>query len=66
VPSHDPADLSQCLAPEKAVELAGSNPDYGTQDLFEAIDSGDFPTWDVFIVRLSLIPLRALTSRSKP
>jgi len=37
------------LTQEKAGELAGSNPDYATQDLFEAIDKGDFPKWKCFV-----------------
>ncbi|ELU36962.1 catalase [Rhizoctonia solani AG-1 IA] len=39
----------QFLTQEKGVELAGSNPDYGTQDLFEAIEKGEPQKWDVFI-----------------
>lgn len=34
-----------------AGELSGSNPDYGTQNLFEDIEKGDFPSWTVYIVR---------------
>src|SRR5882757_1463408 len=34
---------------EQADELAGTNPDYATRDLFEAIDKGDFPKWRVCI-----------------
>ena len=30
-----------------AAKLAGENPDYHTEDLFNAIDKGDFPTWKV-------------------
>ena len=30
---------------EQAEELAGSKPDYATEDLFEAIERGDFPKW---------------------
>ncbi|KAG8726537.1 hypothetical protein FRC11_014997 [Ceratobasidium sp. 423] len=37
------------LTQEKAGELAGSNPDYGTQDLFGAIERGEAQKWDVFI-----------------
>ncbi|EUC67774.1 catalase [Rhizoctonia solani AG-3 Rhs1AP] len=37
------------LTAEKATELAGTNPDYGTQDLFEAIENGEAQKWDVFI-----------------
>ncbi|KAJ6554076.1 heat-induced catalase [Mycena sp. CBHHK59/15] len=29
--------------------LAGENPDYGTESLFNTIVDGHFPTWDVFI-----------------
>lgn len=34
----------------KAGQLAGSNPDYGIQELFESIEKGDYPTWNVFVV----------------
>ncbi|MDI2090773.1 catalase [Commensalibacter oyaizuii] len=37
------------LDPQKADELAGTNPDYATQDLFDAIEKGDFPKWGVYI-----------------
>ncbi|KAJ7049451.1 catalase [Mycena amicta] len=37
------------LSVAQANELAGSNPDYTTQTLFEAIESGETPTWDVFV-----------------
>ncbi len=33
------------LSPEKASELAGSDPDYATRDLFEAIERKEFPQW---------------------
>ncbi|KAJ7621136.1 catalase [Roridomyces roridus] len=33
----------------QAGKLAGENPDYGIQSLFEAIESGHFPTWNVFV-----------------
>ncbi|KAJ3996257.1 catalase [Lentinula boryana] len=33
----------------QAGELAGSNPDYGTQSLFEAIESGNNPSWTVYV-----------------
>ncbi|NRG46315.1 catalase [Bacillus sp. CRN 9] len=32
-----------------AEELAGSNPDYHTEDLFNAIDKGDFPSWTLYV-----------------
>ncbi|TGK87741.1 catalase [Leptospira noumeaensis] len=37
------------LTPEKASELAGSDPDYATRDLFESIHKKDFPKWKVCI-----------------
>ena len=32
---------------DEAVKIAGADPDYHRRDLFEAIDSGDFPAWDL-------------------
>jgi catalase len=37
------------MAPELAVKLAGDNPDYHTEDLFHAIDKGDFPAWRLHV-----------------
>ncbi|KAI0696337.1 catalase-domain-containing protein [Cytidiella melzeri] len=37
----------------EATALAGSNADFATQDLFEAIDSGDYPGWTVYAQVLS-------------
>ena len=34
---------------EQAAELAGTQPDYATQDLFDAIERGDFPKWRVCV-----------------
>ncbi|KII85564.1 hypothetical protein PLICRDRAFT_116086 [Plicaturopsis crispa FD-325 SS-3] len=34
---------------ETAGKLSGSNPDYGTQTLFEAIESGKPPSWTVYV-----------------
>ncbi|KAJ7182598.1 catalase [Mycena crocata] len=33
----------------EAGKLAGENPDYGTESLFEAIESGHPPAWNVFV-----------------
>ncbi|KZP13984.1 catalase [Athelia psychrophila] len=33
----------------KAGELAGANPDYGTESLFNTIEAGKFPVWNVFV-----------------
>lgn len=38
---------------DEAGNLAGANPDYGIQDLFEAIEKGETPSWTVYIVRFS-------------
>jgi catalase len=32
---------------DEAVKIAGADPDFHRRDLFEAIDSGDFPQWDL-------------------
>ena len=37
------------LSADVATKLAGENPDYATQDLFESIKNDDFPKWNVKI-----------------
>ncbi|KAJ2413666.1 catalase A [Coemansia sp. RSA 2530] len=37
------------LSAKQAAELASSNPDYATKDLFDAIERGDHPSWTVSI-----------------
>ena len=37
------------LSPQKAMELAGSDPEHSQRDLFEAIERGEFPRWGVEI-----------------
>jgi len=37
------------LSPEEAEKLAGSDADYYRRDLYDAIDRGEFPSWDVFV-----------------
>ncbi|EUJ39856.1 catalase [Brochothrix campestris] len=37
------------LTVEAAERLAGQNPDYHTQDLFYAIEDGDFPSWTLHV-----------------
>jgi catalase len=37
------------MSPELAGKLAGDNPDYHTEDLFNAIDKGDFPAWRLHV-----------------
>ena len=34
---------------DEAVKIAGADPDFHRRDLFEAIDAGDFPEWDLGI-----------------
>lgn len=43
----------QNLAPEGAVRLAGSDPDYAQRDLFSAIERGEFPKWRMCIQVMS-------------
>lgn len=55
----------QTLNDEKATRLAGENPDYGIQLLFNTIESGiesgKFPSWTVYIVRVVIHQLHTLT-----
>ncbi|EAU86801.2 heat-induced catalase [Coprinopsis cinerea okayama7 len=37
------------LDADTSVKLAGENPDYGTQTLFEAIENGNHPSWTVYV-----------------
>ncbi|KKB75196.1 MULTISPECIES: catalase KatA [Bacillus] len=37
------------LTEEVAAKIAGENPDYHTQDLYEAIEKGDFPAWKLYV-----------------
>lgn len=37
------------LKDDKALELGGTDPDYSTHDLFQAIEKGHYPSWDVYI-----------------
>ncbi|MEO7564040.1 MAG: catalase [Sphingomicrobium sp.] len=34
---------------DEAVKIAGADPDYHRRDLYEAIEAGDFPAWDLAI-----------------
>ena len=38
---------------EEATKIAGENPDYMIQDMFEAIERGDYPMWDVYVQLMS-------------
>ncbi|OLG10731.1 Catalase [Bacillus paralicheniformis] len=37
------------LTEEVGTKIAGENPDYHTQDLYEAIEKGDFPAWKLYV-----------------
>lgn len=37
------------LTNEQATELAGTDPNYATRDLFESIEKGDYPAWNAFV-----------------
>ena len=41
----------QTLTSAEATRLAGEDPDYGTRKLYEAIESGNYPEYTVYIVR---------------
>ena len=39
---------NKTLTGPEAAELAGTDPDHATRDLFESIEKGDFPSWTVY------------------
>ncbi|KAK4868063.1 hypothetical protein LT330_007261 [Penicillium expansum] len=39
----------QSFTREEATKIAGENPDYMIQDMFEAIERGDYPVWNVYV-----------------
>lgn len=52
------------MSVEVAEQLAGQNPDYHTEDLFNAIEKGDFPAWRLYV---QIMPLEeAKTYRYDP
>ncbi|MBE1445153.1 catalase KatA [Paenibacillus sp. OAS669] len=54
----------QNLSAELAAQLAAENPDYHTEDLFNAIEKGDFPSWKLYV---QIMPLEdAKTYRFDP
>lgn len=34
---------------DEAVRIAGENSDFYTQDMYEAIERGDYPVWNVYV-----------------
>ncbi|MGN7165531.1 catalase KatA [Paenibacillus cellulositrophicus] len=52
------------LDPDLAAKLAGENPDYHIQDLQQAIEAGDYPSWTLYV---QIMPLEdANTYRFDP
>ncbi|KAG5177679.1 catalase [Tribonema minus] len=41
------------LTADKAAQIAGADPDYSTRDLYNAIATGDYPSWDMYIQVMS-------------
>ncbi|KAJ8733003.1 hypothetical protein PYW07_015602 [Mythimna separata] len=41
------------LLSKRAIQIAGTDPDYATRDLYRAIGNGDFPSWSVKVQVLS-------------
>jgi len=44
---------NKTLTDAEAGKLASENPDWNTQDLFDAIQNGDYPSWSVYVQVLS-------------
>lgn len=55
---------SENFTAEEAARLAGTDPDYATRDLFKSIGEGKFPSWSVFVQRMT--PAEAATYRFNP
>ena len=45
--------LSQTLDNATATRLAGEAPEYGIDTLFNDIEAGNFPSWTVYVVRIT-------------
>ncbi|KAE8386842.1 catalase-domain-containing protein [Aspergillus alliaceus] len=39
----------QNMTREESIKIAGENPDYLIQDMFEAIERGDYPVWNIYV-----------------
>ena len=51
VQMHLRADKGFKTLDDKTAKMyVGENPDYGTEELFTDIESGEFPTWTLFVV----------------
>lgn len=52
------------IHPEEAARLSGTDPDFATRDLFDAIEKGDYPSWTV---KVQVMPYeKAFTYRWNP
>lgn len=51
-PRQNPARDTE-LEPQEAIRIAGENPDYMIQDMFKAIERGDYPVWNVYVQLMS-------------
>lgn len=40
---------NETLTDAEATKIAGENPNHATQDLYEAIEKGDYPQWNVYV-----------------
>ncbi|PHV71579.1 catalase [Sporanaerobium hydrogeniformans] len=49
---------------DEAILMAGKNPDYATQDLFNAIEKGNYPSWSCYIQIMT--PKQASNYRFNP
>ena len=49
---------------DEAAKVAGENPDYLLEDLYDAIEKGDYPTWNVYVQVME--PAEAETYRWMP
>ena len=47
VPLEARSSALQSTCWDEAVKIAGADPDFHRRDLFEAIDAGDFPEWEL-------------------
>ena len=54
----------KCLDPERAAELASSDPDYGIRDLYNAIANGNYPSYTMSIQVMT--PEQAATCSFNP
>lgn len=50
------------LTNDEAVKMCGENPDHATEDLFEAIEKGNYPEWNVYVQIMTLKRLKNINS----